>query len=47
MNAPTSSPPSAASTRLMSVNALRGFDVLWIVGAGAIVMVLEQMSGLV
>jgi predicted acyltransferase len=28
----------------MSVDALRGFDMLWIVGAGAIVTALEQMS---
>lgn len=28
----------------MSVDALRGFDMLWIVGAGSIVTALEQMS---
>ncbi|MFM7606386.1 MAG: acyltransferase family protein [Prosthecobacter sp.] len=41
-NAPT--PPPVAPKRLMSVDALRGFDMLWIVGAGAIVTALEQMS---
>jgi predicted acyltransferase len=44
MNDDTSLPPPVASARLMSVDALRGFDMLWIVGAGAIVSALEQMS---
>src|ERR1051325_8121092 len=39
----TSAPP--ASSRLMSVDALRGFDMFWIIGAGAIVTALEKMSG--
>src|ERR1041385_1698922 len=38
----TSAPP--ASSRLMSVDALRGFHMLWIVGAGAVVTALEKMS---
>jgi predicted acyltransferase len=29
----------------MSVDALRGFDMFWIIGAGAIVTALEKMSG--
>src|SRR6266513_2922001 len=30
--------------RLMSVDALRGFDMFWIIGAGSLVMALHQMS---
>jgi predicted acyltransferase len=36
--------PQPASNRLMSVDALRGFDMLWIIGAGGIVAALEKMS---
>lgn len=36
--------PKPADNRLMSVDALRGFDMLWIVGAGGIVIALEKMS---
>ena len=36
--------PSGKPARLMSVDALRGFDMLWIVGAGAIVKALEAMG---
>ncbi len=32
------------SGRLVSVDALRGFDMLWIIGAGGIVHALEKMS---
>ena len=32
-----------ASQRLMSVDALRGFDMFWIIGAGSIVYALEQV----
>src|SRR6266850_2385674 len=39
--------PSAARTlsqRLMSVDALRGFDMFWIIGADALVQALNAMS---
>ncbi len=38
----TSTPP--ASQRLMSVDALRGFDMFWIIGADALVYALNRMS---
>ena len=37
MSAPTTPPPSAPAARLLSLDALRGFDMLWIMGAGALV----------
>ena len=37
MSAPTTPPPSAPAARLLSLDALRGFDLLWIMGAGALV----------
>jgi predicted acyltransferase len=33
-----------ARERLVSVDALRGFDMLWIVGAGSIVQALDKMN---
>ena len=36
--------PSPASERLMSVDALRGFDMFWIIGANGIVYALNRMS---
>src|SRR6266581_3572677 len=39
---PTQAP--AATQRLMSVDALRGFDMFWIVGAGSLVAALNKMS---
>lgn len=36
--------PSTESARLMSVDALRGFDMFWIVGAGSLVGALERMT---
>lgn len=36
--------PSPESSRLMSVDALRGFDMFWIVGAGSLVGALERMT---
>src|ERR1043166_1560283 len=33
-----------ASRRLMSVDALRGFDMFWIIGANALVYALHRMS---
>src|SRR6266404_1457212 len=33
-----------AGQRLMSVDALRGFDMFWIIGAGALVSALNKMS---
>lgn len=44
MNAPTLTPPKPAPARLMSVDALRGFDMFWIVGAGTIVAALEKLD---
>jgi len=35
---------SPASQRLVSVDALRGFDMFWIVGAGVVVQALDKMS---
>ncbi len=37
-------PPPVASARLLSVDALRGFDMLWIIGAGTVVTALGKMS---
>jgi len=34
----------ASSTRLMSVDALRGFDMFWIIGADSLVYALHRMS---
>ncbi|MCB1078672.1 MAG: DUF5009 domain-containing protein [Verrucomicrobiae bacterium] len=38
------SPSAAKPERLVSVDALRGFDMFWIVGAGAIVQALGKMN---
>src|SRR5579859_5053481 len=38
---PTASP---ASQRLMSLDALRGFDMFWIIGAESLVEALQQMK---
>jgi predicted acyltransferase len=35
---------AAAGQRLMSVDALRGFDMFWIIGADSLVYALNQMS---
>lgn len=35
---------SFASRRLMSLDALRGFDMFWIIGADSLVYALNQMS---
>src|SRR2546421_3778033 len=40
--APESAP--AAGRRVMSVDALRGFDMFWIIGADALVQALNRMS---
>ncbi len=37
-------PGAASSQRLMSVDALRGFDMFWIIGADALVSALNEMS---
>lgn len=38
-------PPKPAGTgRLLSLDALRGFDMFWIIGAGALVSALKKMS---
>src|SRR5215467_10704285 len=36
--------PPLASRRLMSVDALRGFDMFWIIGADSLVSALNRMS---
>jgi hypothetical protein len=36
--------PNLGSSRLMSLDALRGFDMFWIIGADALVYALDQMS---
>lgn len=36
---------SPATDRVLSIDALRGFDMFWIIGAGAIVQALDKMSG--
>jgi predicted acyltransferase len=41
--APTAT-PSPASTRLMSLDALRGFDMFWIIGADGLVRGLRAMN---
>ena len=40
----STAPSLAVSGRLRSVDALRGFDMFWIVGAGAIVKALGSMD---
>lgn len=37
--------PPTKSTRLMSLDALRGFDMFWIIGADSLVYALNRMSG--
>lgn len=39
-----SAPKPTPSQRLMSVDALRGFDMFWIIGAGGLVSALQKMS---
>jgi predicted acyltransferase len=43
---PVATPAQTATTteRLMSIDALRGFDMFWIIGAGSLVYALNQMS---
>src|SRR6266567_6840144 len=36
--------PTTAARRLMSVDALRGFDMFWIIGADSLVYALNRMS---
>ena len=38
-------PQSAASTRLMSLDALRGFDMFWIIGGEDLLQTLARLSG--
>lgn len=40
----TETAPASAPPRLMSVDALRGFDMFWIVGAAALVRALGEMT---
>ncbi len=44
MSATQSSPPPPANTRLMSIDALRGFDMFWIIGAEGLVEALRKLS---
>jgi predicted acyltransferase len=37
---------SKDNRRLISVDALRGFDMLWIIGGGDVLITLSQASGL-
>ena len=37
--------PPTKSTRLMSLDALRGFDMFWIIGADSLVYALNRLSG--
>ena len=39
------SPIAPLATRVLSVDALRGFDMFWIIGAGSLVKALDHMSG--
>src|SRR5437588_3821679 len=41
---PTTSTKPPLTQRLMSVDALRGFDMFWIIGADALVYALNRMS---
>jgi predicted acyltransferase len=41
--APVASVPTVTTRRLMSIDALRGFDMFWIIGANAIVYALQRM----
>lgn len=47
MSTPTEITPGQpqGSTRLMSIDALRGFDMFWIVGAEGLVKAFDRMSG--
>lgn len=36
--------PNSASRRYMSVDALRGFDMFWIIGADSLVYALNRMT---
>ncbi len=42
--AETKAPPTTSSQRLMSVDALRGFDMFWIIGAESIVHALNSLT---
>src|SRR5437016_13565637 len=40
----TTAAPATAGQRLMSLDALRGFDMFWIIGADSLVAALNRMS---
>src|ERR1035438_6922474 len=42
---PVARPPTAPAERLLSLDALRGFDMMWIVGAAAVGGALSQLRG--
>ena len=44
MSDPSSAPPPGAG-RLMSIDALRGFDMFWIIAGDALVYALSRMAG--
>ena len=44
MKAEPTTPAAPAPDRLMSLDALRGFDMFWIIGAGSLVSALNKMT---
>ncbi|HVV01583.1 MAG TPA: DUF5009 domain-containing protein [Verrucomicrobiae bacterium] len=44
VSAPSTTPPPSPSRRYMSVDALRGFDMFWIIGADALVYALRRLT---
>lgn len=44
ISTPTAASPKPAFPRLMSLDALRGFDMFWIIGADSLVYALNRMS---
>ena len=45
IDAPSISAAVRPPERMLSIDALRGFDMFWIIGAGALVHALDQMQG--
>jgi len=45
MSNPTATPPAPPSGRLVCLDALRGFDMFWILGADALVQALGEVNG--
>ena len=42
---PTAAPTASTSPRLVCLDALRGFDMFWILGADALVQALSEVNG--